>query len=355
MMILANRLLTGKWFLAVLGPIALIGTLTSCSSEPDTINLFDNYFYRLANALDVEQPAQINQSVFREISPFPKRRDLAYQLSEEKINLLEFLRLSSCDLQRHIGERNSSLGHIMEVSQRLLYEYRFIQLAESCLKQLSQGSTLRSVLQEVLIKKQKDLIKVQWNAVFASPEMQKVFSQSGSPLSIEMLSRNPNELISALETLNDFTQAYAANSERVETAYAVLASSHYLGQLRLTIAMATTYLKVGDTLLQQRLGDRPLCFQQRTNPKFEVLNRVFLKFYIGEVQPFIAQLYQRTQVLFSEIDTLQASLQPTLAFQNYWDKVYKGNTSEWNDFNQAIAQHTKNWQLLLSQCGRLPQ
>ncbi|MFT7223377.1 MAG: hypothetical protein ACI82Z_000911 [Cellvibrionaceae bacterium] len=335
--------------------ISLISILSACSSKNDTTTIFENYLYRLANSLEVQQAA-VNEQVFlRNLPRFPKRRDLTHSVVNEQINLLEFLRLSSCDLQRHIGQRNSVLGRVMKSSQQLIYEYQFIELAEDCLQQLSESSQLSVVLDDTLRKKQKNLIKVQWNAAFSSEEMQTTFSQSELLLSRKELSKNPNELISAFERLSDFTQDTTISSQKIEEAYAVLASSHYLGQLRLTIAMATTYLTAGDSLLESRLGERPLCIQQRANPKFEILDRVFMKFYIGETQPMIAQLHQRAKILFAAVDELQALLKPTVTFQRYWEKVYTGETSEWNRFNLAIAKHTKNWQSLLSQCGRLPQ
>jgi hypothetical protein len=106
------------------------------------------------------------------------------------------------------------------------------------------------------------------------------------------------------------------------------------------------------------LATRPLCFNERPNQKFDVVQTVFLKYYINEIQPYIAKLHQQSEPLFKRIERLSSQLNSdqkmSLVFDDFWSGVYLSKGSEWQSFNAAIKQHTINWQQLLTQCGRLP-
>ena len=83
------------------------------------------------------------------------------------------------------------------------------------------------------------------------------------------------------------------------------------------------------------------------------MNTVFHKYYIGQVQPYIAALHQQSSSVFLEIDELLAIQQAPVNIVSFWGEVYHNN-SEWQGFNRAIKTHTLNWQALLRQCGKLP-
>lgn len=120
------------------------------------------------------------------------------------------------------------------------------------------------------------------------------------------------------------------------------------------MAMAISALVQANALIEKKFSSKPLCYNQQSNPQFEIVNNVFHRFYIGEIQPLLAKLHQQSQELFGLIDQLQASSVPNQNFIEFWDKVYKSKNSEWQRFNAVIATHTKAWQKLLQQCGRLP-
>lgn len=115
------------------------------------------------------------------------------------------------------------------------------------------------------------------------------------------------------------------------------------------------FLAQADTVLEARLSGRPLCLQQKSNKKSEVLQVVFEKFYIGEIQPYISKLYQQADALFARIDNLSGRyVDSSMVFTEFWGAVFLLENSEWNLFKRAIERHTSNWQELLVQCGRLP-
>lgn len=340
----------------------LFSGIVSCQFSDEAKAPFENYLYRLSNSLDVPSALnnkQISNNVgSTQLPRYPSLRQLSHTIPPANINLIEFMRLSSCDLQRHIGQRNSNLGRFMKPSQTLMYEYEFIRLAELCLPSLENGSELYKVLDKTLTLKKEQLPLVKWNALFASEEMAELFSLGAKPLSFKKLASKPSTLYSAFETIALFLEnslgGNVDNNALVEEAYAVISSSKYIGELRLSMHLVAQYLSRADALLEYRLNNKPLCINNRSNPKFDVVNTVFMKSYIGEIQPYIATLYQQEKILFEKIDALVSSSVSVSEFDYFWSQIYSAENSEWNRFDNAIKKHTKNWQILLSQCGRLP-
>lgn len=337
--------------------------LSACSSRHAPEGVFDNYLYRLHNSLEIDgKKLTVGPAVTRTIKVlprYPKRSLLLYTLKESKINLLEFLRLSQCDLQRHIGERNSSLGKLQKDSQRLIYDIEFIRLAELCIESLALDNPLREVLQKASVDKQQQLPLLLWNATFASEEFAHLFSLSANYLSTEKPVQKPTALYEALASIKRMVVEDKSlgelNQSDFENALAVLASRKYLGEVRRSMVLLKEALAHADTLLQQRVEQKPLCRNNAPNAQFEIVNNVFRKFYIGEVQPYIASVYQQSQAGLKHLDTLTKVQTTPEHYEKFWASVYTGNNSEWQQLQQAIELHTKNWQALLKQCGSLPQ
>ncbi len=349
-----SHLISTKGVFCLLFCLILIG----CGSPKSAEAIFDNYLARLSNALDVERA---DDFLSPKLMRYPANREMFYAVAPTKINLLDFLKLSSCDLQRHIGQRNSGLGRVLQPSQRLIYEYKFINLGDACLKALDDKSELYRLLNESLILKREQLAMVRWNAVFASHEFSVLFSLGADPLNVEEIIIEPNELYAALENIYRYASASELSESdelALEQAFSVVVSSKRLGEIRHSMQLVRLFLADGDKLLRSRLSGRPLCFNEKPNQKFNVLQTVFLKYYINEIQPYIAKLHQQSDPLFKRIERLSDHLNKdqrmSLAFDNFWNVVFVNEDSEWQLYNEAISQHTKNWQRLLIQCGRLP-
>jgi len=230
--------------------------LNACSSRHTPEGIFDNYLYRLHNSLEIQSPkTTVNAAVNREITQltrYPQRKTLLYHLDESSINLLDFLRLSQCDLQRHIGERNSSLGKLQKDSQRFIYDIEFIRLAELCIDDLSPDNPLRELLQKATNNKQQQLPLLLWNASFASEEFSYLFSLSTEYLSAKAID-SIARMIGENENLSGVKQS------DLEAALALFASSKHMGEVRRSMALVTESLSLADKLLRQRLNQRPLC------------------------------------------------------------------------------------------------
>lgn len=337
--------------------LLLLALLMSCGHSNSAESAFDNYIYRLSNVLGAER--RYNELEGQALlERYPTHRQLIQNIAPLKINLLDFLKLSSCDLQRHIGKRNSNLGRVLQPSQRMFYEYTFIHLAEECLQQLDNASALFRVLSESVEAKRQQLSFIRWNATFASEEFSVLFSLSASPLGLKSATISPTQLYDALDIIAHYTQTdwlVASDEQKLEQAFSVVASSRRMGEIRHSLLLVQHALSQADVILESALLGRPLCFQQKPNKKSEILQIVFEKFYIGEIQPYISKLYQQADALFTRIDSLSGEYpDKPEAFTTFWETVFLSGNSEWRLFKRSIERHTHNWQQLLEQCGRLP-
>ncbi len=355
---MAPRHLSNVFLFTVLVGLALAGCQPQ---EPVTAQLQD-YQTRLARTLEIKPPEGQTALPPR----YPKRRQLSQPLTPVKVDLLEFLRLSRCDLQRLVGQRNASLGRVMSHSQRWIYEARFITAADQCLRLLLTDPSkveLQGLLQDALTLKREERWRVTWNASFASQEFQQLFSLASQPLALD--SPRPGELISALQQLRWQIQRWhgsdVAPEQNLEQLYQVLGADPWLGQLALTLSLVNAQLGQLNQVQQARLQGRALCYKQRSNPDAEAMNTVFFKYYIGQVQPYFARISQHGSAVIDELDKLatlsQADDSPQQqAFIQYWQAVFSPqvSTSQWRLFQHLLAEHTANWQQQLKQCGLMP-
>lgn len=333
--------------------------LASCESRDSSGYIMDNYLYRLSNSLQLAKP---DATAKAPLLSYPARRELQKAIPRININLLEFLRLSECELQRHIGAKNGALGRVMEATQQLIYDAKFLTLAKNCLEKLPKDTALFDTLQIAYQHKQQYLSYSTWNATIASKEFSYMFSLGAEPLSFSEVKQQPLQLITALKQLNQgyqqllTTESAALFLNDIESRYQIIESSKRLGEIRLSLQIVTHTLQQADQLLRQRIKSRPLCLQQKTNAQFTIVNNVFNKYYIQQVQRYFSGLHQQASNVFVEFDKLLTVMNVTdKNVDAFWQTVYTAENSEWALFNAAVKQHTLYWQALLEQCGKLPK
>ena len=336
--------------------------LQSCDQNPAR-NIMDNYYYRLNNALKTEQMLEPQEIIAVQ---FPSRRDLRQSTQPIEMGMLDFLRMSSCELQRHVGLRNSSLGKVMADSLLWQYEIKFIQLAYQCLKQLNDEPALAQKLEEAIHTKIRELPKVGWNATFASEEFQSLFSTATQSLSQDELSHSSTLPLGAIEQLSGqidlglqqsqqiplkpASPSHITSNNNLEEALQTISHSHYLGQLQHSLNWVTFYLNQSTQLLQYA-EPRKICLSGRATPQMQIVINVFNKYYLGEVQPYFSRLYQQALRVRGALEQLKALLPSKEPYNQYWRTTWSSESdSTWHRFEQAMAQHTESWQQLYAFC-----
>tara|TARA_B100000446_G_scaffold27267_1_gene22413 strand:- start:8351 stop:9439 length:1089 start_codon:yes stop_codon:yes gene_type:complete len=357
----------------------IFGVCVSCTPINRADAIFEDYLYRMSNVFQFDEIALPVVT----IESFPSRRKLQYQPPQLSLNLLEFLRLSRCELQRLLGARNSSLGITMANSQHWLYELSFIELAQQCLQTLASSSKtegLRQQLELALMQKRSSLEEIYWNATWGSEEFQYVFSAGITPMTQQQLELRPIVLEQALIELlagANYWQSLSDDERRTrfESQLAVLASEKYLGQLRVSMNLARQYLLAIERAVTDMEDSSPLCGTARLSRRTEIMERVFMRYYIGAVQPMLSGLHQRIEqirevfmaapateiVRAADADDrsfAQSGFVGTTqehALIDYWQAVWADRAgSEWRLYQQAISSHTLMWQDVLRRCDRLP-
>ncbi|NHN36979.1 DUF3080 domain-containing protein [Pseudomaricurvus alcaniphilus] len=338
--------------------------LLACERQPDAGEMLARYDYRLGNALELaagERGAPPPGVEVIELPRYPQRRDLLQPLQPLNIGLLDFLRLSDCDLQRLLGERNSVLGKVMAGSQQLLYHHQFIRLAELCLATLAQDtgrSDLHEALELALRAKRQDSVNIGWNATAASAEFRQLFSLADGPLLPATAALKPTELLVSLQQLARMLAiTEPLQSSELEAYYQVVGSANIAGRLLLSQQLVAVHLDRLTARVEAELDRRPLCYRAAPSPRARVAEQVFLRFYIGEVQPYISAVHQQSVSLGAALETLLEPYRPWPdPFARYWQLTWssQNQASVWRRFQSAVSEHTQLWQKMLRQCGMSP-
>ncbi|MCC5865203.1 MAG: DUF3080 domain-containing protein [Wenzhouxiangella sp.] len=337
--------------------LAAIG-LVACNPFAQPDSMLDEYNQRLARVLNVEP-----QSTPVPTAPaFPRLRDRVLEIEPISLSMLDFLRLYGCELQFVVGERNSILGRVAHPLTRLDYERRFIIAAESCAEGLEREA-LAEQLTEAVAQKRASLPDAAWNAVWGSREIERHFARSRGalPVGLDRYQVSASALHAAL--LEHRIQALS-NGE-LEHDLAILDDIYQrwlydplAGQALRSAILVATRLNDASDLIEQRLGERPLCRDGRANRQAEIMRNMFSAVYAAEVQPYLADVQRVRRDLLPPLLALARlrDSSPSDSFERYVLTVLddSNENSHWQAFDQAIARHTRAWQRLLDQCGMRP-
>lgn len=356
-------------FSLYLGALVSSLLLSGCGdSGPE--NLLADYRDRIANVLEVEPPEMHPLS----IPALPPRRERIQSVKDLRSGILDTLQFKTCDLLPLIVERNGSLGKVMQPSQLMSYEIRFFNRLQPCYQKALRGELtdideqFMSLLRETYEIKSGNLPQVIWNGIFTSEEMEKQFSQAEGPLPIE---GNPGfqASLAALQYFLSLTQQSSniglkktfmppPGFDHQEDFYFSLYASHYGSQLQASLGLLAAQLNQVAAMINQKLDQRPLCFNKKSNSKADILLNVFNRYYAARVQPYMAMVQQQGRQWFGLMNQLLTfnAERRSKAMQNYSQHVYQpnGSSSPWHQYQQAIKTHTLAWQRVLGQCGLMP-
>jgi hypothetical protein len=324
-----------------------------------------DYLSRVRNATDTVVSNGTNAAA---LLPYPRRRERQLALANIRVGLIDFLSLGRCGLQSLVGERNSVMGKVQPISQRLVYEHRFLVKAAACRKRLLQerepDEDFIAQINAAIQSKQHDLPKLFWNATFGSPEFEKLFARTSEPLSARQPETPSQGMTEALRYLIGLHARLGdpqleLNTHRLEQHYFDLQAQPYGGKVLRSIELLARALSGAATALEHRAATAPpLCFRARMTRSGRVLQVIFRKYYVEGVGPYVARVHQYGQEVLQLINQL-AELQLEAAppgFRNYYHKQLSlaANDGLWRAFTSAIEHHTRVWGLLLEQCDILP-
>lgn len=324
--------------------------------------MVEDYLWRLANVLDQEF-----ESPGIHLHSYPEKRDMRLSLSTHSIDLLDFLSMTGCKLQITAAQKNSGLGRVMMSSQTFLYQWQFLNDSRECLDHLeTEDPALYAQLQQVVAVKREELDRYAWLAVWGGPEMRHYYGVTQQWLSEGEAISLAEDDYRLLFTLIEFTQQIKRDQESItldvnpyrepfELTLARLGQSNIGGKVLTTVSDLTTLLTQGTRMLESAKGR--LCPAGKITPKAKILHTVFLKFYIGNVQPYLAFVHQQAAPWFDQQNELMNgfSLDVPDVFSEFQRKLeLTGSGSLWVGYQQAVKAHTLAWQQALGECGLMP-
>ncbi len=308
--------------LSGLGLAALLALLFGCSQPAQGPALLDDYLQRLSRTLDAEAPDATS------LWAPPRLRDAGIaplEIPRAKLDVLDFLALSGCELQVNLGRRNSSLGRNAAASQVLLLDLEFLALAPACVNALRSAGNeqLALQIQAAQAMKIRFLPHRIFNALLAGPEYEQFWKLPGA------LAAYPETVGGAvIDSLHWFDRAiqmwlsgdYRFQVDQLEDQLFHLRNGDG-GALLLAATLQARTLDRGNALLAHRLERGPLCPGTSATATATTLKTVVSKFFAGGVQPWLAQLDLRDRELLPPIRGIEAQLAPVLpdAFQR-WSK-----------------------------------
>jgi hypothetical protein len=334
--------------------------MCACGNGDTAEALLVDYLKRVERATGIK--SKLSSQV--DLLPYPSHREQNLQVAPLRMGMVNFAKLYPCDLFKLINERNSIMGRVMPISQKLVYEIAFLQDANVCYQKLAATATSNkeflSLFKEVIKKKQANLPIIFWQATFNSPELKKLFSLAVSPL-------NPDEdqaFLNARQSVAYFRElakhltsgSLAIDKEELETHYFRLQRYQYGGRLLQSVAQLTDYLNRAAYSLETLMSEAILCVQKKPTEQAYILNNVFRKYYAQRVGAYISQIHRQGQTWLADIDALVQAQTVNLpfAFIRYRAQMLNFNSGIWQGFDVAIQRHTQAWQAVLSQCGLMP-
>lgn len=339
--------------------LVVLISIAGCNPFSAPQSMMDEYVERVARVL--EQEYTLSEVPLADL--FPRRRDRRLAMPKLELDMLDFLSLYGCELQFVVGERNSSLGRVMQPVNVLRYELRFVNAAQDCLPQLEDDEDLHKAVAKAREAKIESLPIAIWNASWGTEEIEPLYTRTEGLLPIETSGATVSDLGRDLALLNARLSALESGDLDVDLAFMGEVQQRWqaedrMGQLIKSALLLVTRLNDAADIMQRRLDSHPLCLNQRTNNQAEIAKNMFFSVYAGEIQPYLATVDRVRNALIPGFEQLAAEQKRVMpkAFKPYYRRYLKqtGEQSLWYQLDEAIARHTRLWQELLGQCGLRP-
>ncbi len=321
--------------------LLILLSLTACSDGAGKAQLQD-YQARLSRVLALD----VDNTMPSRVIPLPARSELQQSLPDIRLDITDALATRQCALDQLIAERNSSLGRVFTLSKQLDYELRLLARLEQCLAQ-DWPPALQQQLDDIYQQKLQSIEPALNNMLYGDDTLRQQWH--GKHRMLTGKEQNAfHDTMSALSQLVHVQQAIRAQdwSETltvdIEQALSNLYRHDFLAQLQYSLRYSQAWFSVLNPALHS-VAPASLCPQQRSTEQLHILTTVFHKYFIGEVQAYLAQLSFYQQEIWPLIATLyqHSALYPSL------EQRYSHSATE---LRQSILQHVHWYQQLNQQC-----
>jgi hypothetical protein len=352
-MMLETRSLMGTMVLA-------LGVLASGCSRDTLQSGLDSYL-RALSELSPERLAQRAQGP--ELEPYPRRGEIRIEIPDLRLGLLEFLSLDRhCGIGTLVAGRNSAMGKVLPDSQRLVYEQTLLGRLRDCRDRFSGEEEVAWVVElgELLERKSRELPPAFWNATFAGPEFEKLFSLSGGgPVDPTALGDVGATTLEALDYLtrsfdNLRVGALPLDASALEDHLHNLAIERYGGRLLSSAAALVPVLEIAAQHLRNIPHDDADCVALRSLHRDQVTGwlRPYLSNFDAAAEDFFHRVHRLLDLASVGPDqTPLAAVAPP--FSTYHEQFLRVSppTGLWLRLASAKQQHADAWAEVSATCG----
>lgn len=334
--------------------------LVGCERVPEASAQMDNYLQRVGRVLDAPWTQFDSQDLSR--YRFDPRRERMLNVATQRIGMLELLVESRrCPrLQQSVSQRNSSLGKVMPWSHRLAADGELIQALDECVDVIDDDPSrqaLQAELQQIAAAKRKELPAVFWNALNASSEMEYYLRFADSPLPVSTSALADQAAIDALQQLSAIGQALPGRlpppRATLEEHFQALQRSQRGSELIHSLARLTHMLEQVTAMLGSERAQK-LCPLGQPTPRSQILLNVFVTYYAGEIQPYLAQVQRLGQPWQQSLDQLAQVPAIPESTKSYLQALAGPEDALWTRYQQQLAAHSSAWQDVLGRCQSSP-
>lgn len=323
--------------------VAVVFVLTGCSDPAQS--LMDDYAKRLSRtlALELQDPAQLD------LQPLPSITTTRADIAETSITLVELVATRACGLDVLLGERNSSLGKVMTPSQRLKYELTFLEQVQPCLTNPDIAPDLQQKLAAIAAEKAIQ-IDQHWQNFLQQDETLRQqlhpYRHLSAPNSVAGVAETMQALHSLLALKGNIAQQNWQQASRInpEQALEVLYKANALSPLQQSLRFSENWLQNLNQQLEQ-LDLKAQCPVGKPSDKAEILNTILLQYFIGKVQPYLAQVDGTYQQLYP---LLQQLYQDTALAQPISQRFEVPHT----ELKAELKRHVAWWKAVQQQCPK---
>jgi hypothetical protein len=286
--------------------------------------------------------------------PYPSTRLLEIKQPSAELSIREFLSLRECKLHTVIAHRNSQLGKVSSVSQRLFSDLAMLHLGPQCVAQLGEIE-LATKLSLFLKQKETNLDTLLWYALLGQSENASFWhdKQNNKQYPLELSIDVSADIIG----LKKFASR-VIHGERLFSPEETSQVERYLGHLRAgdggrllgEYQHLINGLEKANSVIQQRL-DSPLCLSATPTQNARYFANVINTRFIEHVQKHSVRLDQRAEKLLSAYYYLEKPLMAYAAID--YQRWAQKRDAFIQEGQAATLQHVRLVQQLYKQCGLL--
>jgi len=265
--------------------LASIVLTTGCSEQPS--DTYHEYQSRLANALSSPIPAYAELTNIK-LNPQP-----LISQTQLNVSILQLAQLNSCALSTLIAEHNSQLGKVATPATKLIYQIEFIKAAPTCLRTLDKASNSYQKILAALHHKQAQLPAYFTQFLYAEAELKQSWQLTHYELDTNLNGLVETEL--ALQQLANIKNQISAEQYQQINTHHIYKSLEQLNRFNFNQALITAVRKQTrlNNVTTNYLADidlTSLCNPIKNKKQAQIVNNVFKKYYLAQLQPYQAQL-----------------------------------------------------------------